>query len=105
METRTVEQVRLYVLALNTFNRAEDSAVACVSDSYDRLVEFYNSQVLEIGYRENGWYFSFKEGRLRYFNPCHSLVLGDLDMYGNGIHSEWCDIEKYYEIQNKYYFI
>lgn len=105
METRTVEQVRLYVLVLNTFGSAEESAIACISDSYNKIVDFYNSQLLDEPYWENGYRISFKDGPLKYFNPCPSLDLSYISVFGHGIHSEWCNIDNYYAIKNKYYFI
>ena len=40
METRTIVEVKIFVLVLNTFGRAEECEVVAVSDDYDRLVNW-----------------------------------------------------------------
>ena len=63
METREIQEVRIYVLVLNTFGAAETGEIVAVSDDYNRLVNWYNEQFnLEGKYRENGWCKTFKKG-------------------------------------------
>ena len=45
METRTTQEVRIYVLVLNTFGAAETGEILAVSDDYNRLVDWYNQQI------------------------------------------------------------
>lgn len=42
METRTIQEVRIYVLVLNTFRTAESGEIVAMSDDYNRLVDWYN---------------------------------------------------------------
>ena len=67
METREVHKIeaRIYVLILNTFGAAESGAVGAWSDNYQKLVEFYQSQLLPPNERfrdEGGFYHSFAHG-------------------------------------------
>lgn len=108
METRQVTQIRVYVLYLNTFDRAEDGAIAAISTSYDDLVRFYNENLLshEERYRDaGGMYISFKEGPLQYFNPCGSLVLNDNEPFGHGIHDEWINEDVLHRISSQYFMV
>lgn len=108
MEYRTIEQVRLYVLVLNTFGRVEDGAVAAVSADYNKLVNFYMSQLLapEDRYRDNsGMYISFKDGPLRNFNPCFSLELNNTGVFGHGIHDEWIPVTSFPSVRTRYYMV
>ena len=46
METRTITQGRIFILNLNTFGRAEDTAIAAISDDYNTLASFYLDNLL-----------------------------------------------------------
>lgn len=106
MEVRTITQCRIYVLVLNTFGRCEDGAIAAISDDYNKLVNFYNSQLLKEGFRdEGGWYHSFCEGALYSFNPCNSLTLNDCEWYGHGIHDDWIPITELENLKHSYFFV
>lgn len=108
MLTRTVEQVCVYVLVLNTFGRAEEGAVAAIATDPHKLQEFYESQLLppDKRYRdEHGMYISFADGPLKYFNPCDSLEIDQTDWYGYGIHSEWIPIEALDQLEARYYMV
>lgn len=109
MEARTITQVRIYVLVLNTFGRAEEGRIAAISGNYQDLVDLYNSQLLPECYRdENGFYHTFNEnGPLARLNPCSNLNLNEVDMFGHGIHDEWINEDIWYSLlnQNEYYII
>ena len=109
MEARTITQVRIYILVLNTFGRMEDGMIAAISGNYQDLVDLYNSQLLQEPYRdENGYYHTFNEnGPLSRLNPCLSLELNEVDMFGYGIHDEWINEDKWYNLvnQNQYYIV
>lgn len=109
METRTITQVRIYILVLNTFGRAEDSKIAAISGNYQALVDLYNSQLLPKGYRdENSFYHTFNtSGPLSRLNPCPNLNLNEVDMFGHGIHDEWINEDVWYNLvnQNQYYIV
>lgn len=108
METRQIAEAHLYVLVLNTFGYAEESTIAAVSDDYQKLVDFYNSQLLPMNARfrdELGFFHSFKEGPLHNLNPCHSLKLNDNAPFGHGIHDEWVNVCNLDRIRSQYYWI
>ena len=101
METRTITQVHIYYLVLNTFGAAEDGAIVAISDERQKLVDYYNSQLLVEGVRDSaGYYHSFEEGSLYNYNPCDIDRIG---LYGHGIHDEWVDENVYYNhIKDRY---
>ena len=106
METRMIEQARVFVLVLNPFSRVEDGCIAAVSTDYTKLVEFYLSQLLpnEKRYHDDaGFYISFKEGPLKHLNPCESLELNDLGLFGHGIHDEWVPLEQLSSVMQRYF--
>lgn len=104
METRNIQEVRIYVLVLNTFGFAEDGEIVAVSDDYNRLVDWYNQQINPEGrYIENGWYKTFKKGSpIEYNNPCSSLELNNTYPFGHGIHDEWIPTETFYSLSGRY---
>lgn len=106
METRQITQVRLYVLILNTFGAAESGNIVAVSDDYQRLVTWYQSQFADEPYREDGWYKTFKKGSpIEYNNPCGSVELNHTNPWNHGIHDEWISTEDLYEIRNRYLYV
>lgn len=108
METRQITEAHIYVLVLNTFEHAEERTIAAVSDDYQKLVDFYNSQLLSSNDQfrdELGFFHSFKEGPLHNLNPCHSLKLNDNASFGHGIHDEWVNVCNLDRIRSQYYWI
>lgn len=107
MEIRTIQQVRIYVLALNTFGRAEEGKIAAISDDYDKLANFYRTQIDNGGgcRDEFGYFHHFVQGLLYNFNPCSSISLNETDWYGFGIHDEWIDMDQYNELNRNVIFI
>ena len=104
MKTRTVEEVRIYVLVLNTFGKAESGEIVAISDDYEKLVSWYKDQFnLEGTYREGDLLKTFKKGSLiEYNNPCRSIQLNDTYPFGHGIHDEWISLEQFYSLGNRY---
>lgn len=88
MERRNVNQVKVYGLILNTMGSAEEGRIAAVASSKDKLKEYYVSQLLEKGEWVSGWYYSFKKGPLRHFNPS-GVQDANEDIYGHGIIFQW----------------
>ena len=106
METREITQVRLYVLILNTFATAKSGRIVAVSDDYQRLVAWYQSQFADEPYREDGWYKTFKKGSpIEYNNPCVSVELNDVNAWNHGIHDEWIPIENLDEVRNSFFYV
>lgn len=91
METRTITEVRVYILALNEMhNRAEYGRIVAVSTEYDDLVRYYMDNISSTEFIDDeGYRHTFKEGDLYNFNPAKSLELNNLDIFGFGIHDEW----------------
>jgi len=92
METRQIEQVKIYGLILNTMGRAEDGALVALASSEEALREFYQSQLLETSERIGSWCYSFKEGVLRSYNPS-GLQDASEHHYGHGIFNQWVQRE------------
>ena len=105
METRFVEQVKIYAMRLNPM-RANTEANEVVAISYDKqaLINYYNSQLAPEGYVEEGspsfdchgdthrWHKSFIKGNLEWFNPLYDI--NSTDHYGHGIDNGiWVDKE------------
>lgn len=105
MEARTITQLHIFYLVLNTFGRCEDSEIVAISDERQKLVDFYYSQLLEEGYRDsNGFFHSFKEGILHNYNP-PSCDITSTDWYGNGIHDEWVNEDYYYSLRDRFFIV
>lgn len=106
METRTITQVRLHVLVLNTFGAAEEGEIVAVSDDYNRLVSWYNDQFAQEGYREDGWYKTFKKGSpIEYNNPCANTDLNKTRPFGHGIRDEWVKVDAVDRIRESYLWV
>ena len=106
METRITTEVRIFVLILTTLGRAEEGEAVAISDDYDRLVDWYLNQFADDPYRDEGFYKTFKKGsKIEYNNPCGSVVLNNLNHFGQGIHDEWVSEDEYINIKNAYNFI
>ena len=95
--TRSITEVHVYVLVLNTFGAAEEGRVVAVSTDYNKLAEWYQEQFEPSGpYREDRWYKTFRKGSpIEYNNPCRSLELNNTRPFGHGIHDEWIPLEAY----------
>lgn len=106
METRQVTEVHVYVLYLNTFGRAEEGTVAAFSTDYDALVRFYSNQLCEKWRDGAGFLHSFKEGSpLEHLNPCYSLELNQLELFGYGVHDEWISMDDFNRALANQYFV
>lgn len=106
METRTGAEAQIYVLVLNTFGAAEEGEIVAVSDDYNRLVSWYNDQFAQEGYREDGWYKTFKKGSfIEYNNPCHTTALNETRPFGHGIHDEWVKFDDLDGIRNHFNWV
>ena len=103
METRTVEQTKVYFLVLNNMfcDKIEYNETVLISYNKDRLIDFYNSQLLDEPYRDdNGMYRTFKEGQLHDYNRVSDI--SEQDPFGNGIHSTWVNTDELYKLEELY---
>lgn len=87
-QKRTVEQVLVHGLILNTMGAAENAALAAIATSEEALTEFYADQLMDEVERVNGWDYAFKVGPLRYFNPSGTQHRSE-HVFGHGVFSEW----------------
>ncbi len=96
METRTINQVKIYKLVLNrmTSSKIEHSEIAILAYSKERLIEFMKEMKVEM-YHDGRWSKTFKQGGLlEWFNDYGFESDPDqLDSWGHGIHQEWVNME------------
>lgn len=108
MVTRTINEVKLYVLVLNNMQapKIEYGEVVAVSLDYDRLVEWYNSQKAPEMWRDGRWGKTFAKGSpLEWYNPAYSLELDNTQPFGHGISTSWVREENLGRIMSEYKFI
>lgn len=117
METRTITEVKLYVLRLNPVRgRFEDADIVAISGECDNLKRWYEEQFADSVYSEilpdsfdgqsRNFRLAFKEDSLlKYYNPAPSLEPGCVDYCGHGVNEEWVNIECLDELRNRYNFI
>lgn len=103
METRTITitQVRVYKLILNDMRDAhvETCTIAAISTEYEKLVEWYKSQIAPEPWRDGRWHKVFAEGTpLEWYNPVYNLELNAYDPFDQGIRDEWVREEVYLDI-------
>lgn len=108
METRTINEAKVYYLVMNgIFQRAEEYSIVKASFERQSLIDFYRAERCEpykIEY--NGIFYTlfFKEGGpLQFYNPVHMIdhdQCDQLDIYGQGIHEEWVEINRAQELVN-----
>lgn len=103
METRTITQVRVYKIILNPMQapQVEIGEIAAISTEYDKLVEWYKSQLAPQMWRDGRWNKTFAEGSpLEWYNPAWSLELNAYDPFNQGIRDEWVTEDMYFNIIN-----
>lgn len=110
METRTYEttEVRVYKLILNDMRspKIEHCEIVAISTDYNKLVEWYKSQLAPKMWRDGRWGKTFVEGApLEWFNPAHSLELNDTRPFHHGIEDEWIRAEIFYDVINRVRYI
>lgn len=104
METRVVEQVKVYYLIMNPMtDRAESGRIAMMSTEKDRLISHYKNELVS-PYNDDRFRKVFKKsGPLEWFNPV--LTMEGVDTFGHGLAEDWVDVENLQTLKNKYYFI
>ena len=103
METRTINQVKLYILTMNPItDRTESGRIAAMSYSKQALIDFYNQESVE-RYKDDNWSKFFRKGSLlEWLNPLHSFEIGH---YGHGIREEWANVDSLENIKYLYQFV
>lgn len=107
METRT--HVKLYKLQLNRVtDRCESTTLVAVSPYYDHLIEWYNRQHAPKMYQDDTIYpgrtFTLTflpDSPIKMFNPCNSLVPDTLNLYYQGVATEWVSEETLPQLRNR----
>lgn len=103
METRTINQVKLYILTMNPITgRTENGEITAISYSKQALIDFHNRESVE-NYRDDTWSKSFRKGSLlEWFNPLYSF---EIDYYGHGIREEWANVDEVENIKQRYNWV
>lgn len=104
METRTIQQVKVYCLIMNPMtDRAESGRISVMSFEKDRLVKFYDGEITE-PYSDDRFRKVFKKGGpLEWYNPLWTLE--GVDSFGHGLREEWIDSTNIDYVKGNYYFI
>lgn len=104
METRTIQQVKVYCLIMNPMtDRAESGRISVMSFDKDRLVKFYEDEISE-PYDDDRFRKVFKKGGpLEWYNPLWTLE--GVDSFGHGLREEWIDSTNIDYVKGNYYFI
>jgi hypothetical protein len=104
METRTVQQVKIYYLIMNQVtDRAESGKIAMMSTSRQNLISAYENEQVAI-YNDGNFSKVFKQGGpLEWYNPVWTFE--GVDPFGHGLSEDWVDMENLSILQSKYYFV
>lgn len=112
METRNKTEFKIYLLYLNMMrDRAESSQCVAIADDPQKLIDWYNSLIIEPyseDFKEWDWTKTYRKtfrkgSSLEWFNPVSSFIPND---YGHGIREAWVDTEKlrYLQCNNLCFF-
>lgn len=109
METRTIQQVKIYYLVLNhIMDMAESGRHVAFSLECENLKRFYENEhcrpYSEIIHTYYGYPQTFnknfrKSGPLEWYNPIASLELNDGYPFGHGIRDMWINIDELEELR------
>jgi len=104
METRTVEQAKVYYLIMNPVtDKAESGRIAMMSTSRQNLISAYENEQVAI-YDDSNFRKVFKQGGpLEWYNPVWTF--DGVDPFGHGLSEDWVDMENLPILQSKYYFV
>jgi hypothetical protein len=104
METRLVEQVKVYFLIMNPVtDRAESGRIAMMSTSRQDLITAYENEHVAI-YDDGNFRKVFKQGGpLEWYNPVWTFE--GVDPFGHGLSEDWIDVQNLPYVKSKYYFV
>lgn len=107
METRVVEEVRVYVLVCNPVtDRAEEGHVCAISTNYDALVRWYREQLAAEPYRDGSFLKRFRRNSdLEWYNPIRSSKLNAPDPFGHGIKDQWVKMDDLHKLRHRFTFV
>jgi hypothetical protein len=104
METRLVEQVKVYFLIMNPVtDKAESGRITMMSTSRQDLITAYENEQVAI-YDDGNFRKGFKQGGpLEWYNPVWTFE--GVDPFGHGLSEDWVDMQNLPNIKSKYYFV
>jgi hypothetical protein len=104
METRLVEQVKVYYLIMNPVtDRAESGRITMMSTDKNTLISAYKNENVST-YDDGNYRKVFRQGGpLEWYNPLWTIE--GVDSFGHGLSEDWVDMENLQTLKNKYYFI
>ncbi len=104
METRTIQQAKVYYLIMNPVtDRAESGRIAMMSTNRQNLISAYENEQVAI-YDDSNFRKVFKQGGpLEWYNPVWTF--DGVDPFGHGLSEDWVDMENLPILQSKYYFV
>ena len=104
METRVVQQVKIYYLIMNPVtDRAESGRIAMMSTSKADLISAYENESVAV-YDDGNFRKVFKQGGpLEWYNPVWTFE--GVDPFGHGLSEDWVDVDNLQQLKDKYYFI
>lgn len=100
METRTINQVKVYVLAMNPVtDRAERADNVAIATDREKLVAWYKDQLANETWVDGTFRKVFKKGsQLEWYNPLGDLSESFESMFGHGIHELWINEDVYRDL-------
>lgn len=104
METRTVQQVKIYYLIMNPVtDRAESGRIAMMSIEKDNLIKSYENERVAV-YNDGNFSKVFRQGGpLEWFNPVWTFE--GVDSFGHGLSEDWVDIANIDILKGRYFFV
>ena len=104
METRVVEQIKLYWLVMNPVtDRAESGRITMMSTDKNKLLERYRNEIVE-SYDDGHYRKVFrKDGPLEWYNPLWNEETKDT--FGHGLYEDWCDRSNFNNVTSQYFFV
>lgn len=101
METRTITQVKVYVLSMNPVtDRAERNDNVAIATEREKLIDWYKQQFAEEVWQDDRFRKSFKKGSpLEWYNKLDDAELtGEHSLFGHGIHEMWINEDVYRDV-------
>ena len=97
-----IEEIKIYLLCLNPiFEEKEWTFVVALSKSYERLKKYYIDNLLDEDKYikdKDSYLHKFKKGPLYDFNPCNSLEINGINIFGQGIQVNYITEQTFNEI-------
>ncbi len=104
METRVVQQVKVYYLIMNPVtDRAESGRITMMSTIRQNLITSYENELVAV-YDDGNFRKVFKQGGpLEWYNPVWTFE--GVDPFGHGLSEDWVDMDNLEQLKNRYYFV